>query len=84
MHNSVVFTLYYRTKEADEGPKICELENIEKAVFDDKAMVNEMKGKVERLSGDIKKATTAETRAIHLCRRGALLRKVLYTENQRS
>ena len=68
--------LCYRTKEVDEGLKIYELENIEKTMFDDEATINEMKGKVDRLSSDIKKATTAETRAIHFCRRGALLRKV--------
>ena len=72
---------YHRAKEADEGPKIYELENIEKTVLDDEATIHEMKDKVERLSGDIKKATTSETRAVHYCRRGALLRKVLYTEN---
>lgn len=55
---------------------ILELQNIEKTVFDDETTIDSMRSKVEQLSADITKATTVETRAVYLCRRGALLRKV--------
>ena len=45
-------------------------------MFDDETTNDSMRSKVEQLSIDIGKATTVETRAIYLCRRGALLRKV--------
>ena len=45
-------------------------------MFDDETTNDNMRSKVEQLSTDISKATTVETRAIYLCRRGALLRKV--------
>jgi len=72
----MIFNVWHRTKEKDEGPKIYELQNIEKTVFIDETTTIEVQGQVEQLSSDIKKATTAETRAIHYCRRGALLRRV--------
>ena len=68
--------VYRRTKELVEEPQIHELQNIERTVFNDEMMVDNMRSKVGQLSDDIKKAATVETRAIYLCRRGALLRKV--------
>ena len=68
--------IYHRNKELVEEPKIHELQNIERTVFNDEMMVDNMRSKVGQLSDDIKKAATVETRAIYLCRRGALLRKV--------
>ena len=48
-------------------------------MFDDETTNDNMRSKVEQLSIDIGKSTTVETRAIYLCRRGALLRKVNFT-----
>lgn len=77
INNQHVFiNLHYRTKEPEEVNEIYELQNIERTVFDDEATVDNMNSKVEQMSDDIKKSTTVETRAIYLCRRGALLRKV--------
>ena len=59
-----------------KAPRHMSLQNIEKTVFNDETTIREIQGQVEQLSVDIKKATTAETRAIHYCRRGALLRRV--------
>ena len=72
----MTFSVWHRIKEQDKGSKIHELQNIEKTVFSDEATIIEVQGQVEQLSSDIKKAATAETRAIYYCRRGALLRKV--------
>lgn len=65
-----------RSKE-EEGPKVYELQNIDKTIFDDETSSSSTIEKVDQVTHDIQKATTVETRAIYLCRRGALLRKVI-------
>jgi len=56
---------------------VYELQNIDKTIFDDEMSTSSTLEKVEQVTGDIQKSTTVETRAIYLCRRGALLRKVI-------
>ncbi|XP_065910074.1 uncharacterized protein [Dysidea avara] len=66
-----------KEKSKEEGsPKIYELQNIDKTIFDDEASESNTSEKVDEVSLDIQKATTVETKAIYLCRRGALLRKL--------
>ena len=54
-----------------------DLQNIDKTIFDDEESATTTSEKVDQVSRDIQKATTVETRGIYLCRRGALLRKVI-------
>jgi len=68
---------YHRSKEEEEAPKLYELQNIDKTIFDDETSASSTLEKIDEVSHDIQKATTVETRAIYLCRRGALLRKVV-------